>query len=78
MIIKTAKDAEEIYKSFDEWMLADREAAWKWMFDRGMLAGIDTCKAQCVDFSYRFMAGTKERDVLQRLAGLLEMPPNVK
>ena len=38
MEIKTAADAAEAYKSFDDWQYADREAAWKWMFEQGQAA----------------------------------------
>ena len=34
-MILTAADAVEAYKSNDGWEFADREAAWRWMFDRG-------------------------------------------
>ena len=39
MEIRTAEEATEEYKSYDEWQYADREAAWKWMFERGVEAG---------------------------------------
>ena len=39
MQIETAADAIEAYKSFDGWQYADREAAWKWMFEAGQCAG---------------------------------------
>ena len=43
MEIRTAKDAEEAYKSFDDWKYADREAAWKWMFEQGQMAEREAC-----------------------------------
>jgi len=39
MEIRTAEEAADEYKSYDAWQYADREAAWKWMFDRGVEAG---------------------------------------
>lgn len=38
MEINTAEDAAEAYKSLGDWQYADREAAWKWMFEQGRLA----------------------------------------
>lgn len=38
MNIKTANDAVEAYKSLGDWQYADREAAWKWMFEQGRKA----------------------------------------
>lgn len=38
MDIKTADDAIEAYKSLGDWKYADREAAWKWMFEQGRKA----------------------------------------
>ena len=34
----TAEDARHEFMSYDEWQYADREAVWKWMFERGRLA----------------------------------------
>lgn len=39
MEIRTAEEAAEEYKTYDDWQYADREAAWKWMFERGVEAG---------------------------------------
>lgn len=39
MEIRTAEEASEAYKTYDDWQYADREAAWKWMFERGVEAG---------------------------------------
>jgi len=36
MEIRTAAEAAEIFKTYDDWQYADREAAWKWMFERGI------------------------------------------
>lgn len=47
MEILTAKEAEEVYKSYDEWQYADREAAWKWMFERGVEAGVKAEREAC-------------------------------
>lgn len=35
MDIETAEDAIEAYKAMGDWKYADREAAWKWMFEQG-------------------------------------------
>ena len=43
MIIETAQDAIEAYKCHDEWEYADREAAWKWMFEAGQKAEREAC-----------------------------------
>lgn len=45
MEIITAKDAELAYKSLDDWQYADREAAWKWMFERGQESAIYKAEA---------------------------------
>ena len=37
--ILTAEEAADMYKSYDDWQYADREATWKWMFERGKEAG---------------------------------------
>jgi len=34
----TAEDALHEFMSYDEWQYADREATWRWMFERGRLA----------------------------------------
>ncbi len=49
MKIKTAQDAAEAYKSFDDWRYADREAAWKWMFEQGQMAAREACAKVCDD-----------------------------
>ena len=36
----------------------------------------EACKTACVDFSYHFPAGSRERDVLQRMAVRLDMRSN--
>lgn len=41
MKIETAQEAIETYKSFDDWRYADREAAWKWMFEQGWNAALE-------------------------------------
>ena len=38
----------------------------------------EACKTACVDFSYHFPAGSRERDVLQRMAVRLDMRSNVE
>lgn len=38
MEIKTAQDAIEVWQMHDGWQFADREAAWKWMFEQGRIA----------------------------------------
>ena len=35
MGIETANDAIETYKSLGDWRYADKEAAWRWMFEAG-------------------------------------------
>jgi len=47
----TFEEAVEEYKSFDDWKYADREAAWKWMYERGResatLAEREACAKVC-------------------------------
>jgi hypothetical protein len=49
MQIETADDAAEAYKSFDDWQYADREAAWKWMFEQGRMVGTKASAKACDD-----------------------------
>ena len=54
MGIETAIDAIETYKSLGDWRYADKEAAWKWMFEVGRKHAIaeaaqkDLWKARCL------------------------------
>ena len=43
MRIETVDDAIEAYTAQDAWKFADRESAWKWMFEAGRKAGRDEC-----------------------------------
>lgn len=43
MKIETADEAIEAFMSLGEWQYADREAAWKWMFEQGQLAEREAC-----------------------------------
>lgn len=36
----------------------------------------EACKAECIDFSFSFAAGSKEREALQRVAVRLDMRPD--
>lgn len=50
MRIMTAEEAAEAYMSFDDWKYADREASWKWMFERGQESQREvepTIRARC-------------------------------
>lgn len=47
MKIETVEDAVEAYKSLGNWQYADREAAWKWMFEQGRIAEREACAAAC-------------------------------
>ena len=43
MQIQTVEDAIEAYTAQDAWQFADREAAWKWMFEAGQKAERNEC-----------------------------------
>ena len=47
MKIETAEDAIDAYKSLGEWEYADREAAWKWMFEQGRISEREACAKAC-------------------------------
>ena len=78
MEIKTAQDAVEAYKSFDGWEYADREAAWKWMFEQGRLAEREACAKVCEDRPDLKIATTYDwtRQVGQDLALAIRMRSN--
>jgi len=41
MEINTAEEAIEVWQMNDGWEFADREAAWKWMFEQGKKTAAD-------------------------------------
>lgn len=47
MQIETADEAVEAYKSLGEWEYADREAAWRWMFEQGRISEREACAKVC-------------------------------
>ena len=59
MDIKTADDAIEAYKSLGDWKYADREAAWKWMFEQGRKAA--EADTERLEWLMRNVSGTEFR-----------------
>lgn len=43
----TAEEAIDAWKSLGDWQFADREAAWRWMFEQGRKAATAEMIAHC-------------------------------
>jgi len=67
MNIETAEDAIDAYKALGDWQYADREAAWRWMFEQGRKAAAEDTER--LEWLMRNVSGAEFRRLGVRYGG---------
>jgi|GEM_PF-2433475 len=67
MVINTAAEAIDAWKSLGDWEYADREAAWRWMFEQGRKAAAEDTER--LEWLMRNVSGAEFRRLGVRYGG---------